>query len=169
MRFVTLLILFSISSTFANPIDRFVRDQVVWEDKEKAARISDYTLTTLMIAPYGYALLEKEDRWKKVSTVAVMQLLNNAMNGYVKLRVGRERPDKSDNESFYSGHSSNAALGAAMVCGMNKHSCIPALLLAGTTGYLRMAADKHWMSDVVVGLGIGYLNGRYIPNLVVSF
>ena len=37
------------------------------------------------------------------------------------------------------------------------------LLLGATTGYMRMAADKHYMSDVLVGAGMGSLIGFVVP------
>ena len=45
----------------------------------------------------------------------------------------------------------------------------PNLVIASGVGYLRIAADKHWFSDVLVGAGVGYVSGRYIPTLVYQF
>ena len=170
--FLVIFINFQVTSVYAssaNPIDQAITNTLAWDNPKTAAKISDYTLNTLIIAPYGYALAQKEHRWEKVGTIAVMQLMNKALYGYAKTKIGRTRPNGEDTLSFFSGHSSVSALGAAMICGMHNDSCVPAVLLAGTTAYLRIAAKKHWFSDVVVGLGVGYLNGRYIPNIVVDF
>jgi membrane-associated phospholipid phosphatase len=37
------------------------------------------------------------------------------------------------------------------------------LLLASTIGYLRIAADKHYLSDVLVGASVGSLVGFAVP------
>ena len=43
--------------------------------------------------------------------------------------------------------------------------CGLALASAGTVGALRIVADKHWTSDVLVGTGIGLLSGLGVPYL----
>jgi len=158
-----------IKATEANVIDRSIGKTLKWEDTKKAAKYSDYGVGTLMVAPYIYAASKKEDRVKRLSTVAIVQAFNYSLTGYIKRVVKRERPNKENNHSFWSGHSSNAMTGASLICAMNKASCIPAFALAGATGYFRLAAGKHHASDVIVGLGVGYMAGSYVPQLVISF
>jgi len=38
------------------------------------------------------------------------------------------------------------------------------LTLAGTTGYLRIAADKHYASDVLIGAVLGSAAGLILPR-----
>ena len=40
--------------------------------------------------------------------------------------------------------------------------------LAAVTGYLRIAADKHYFTDVLTGAGIGVLGGLLVPPLTGS-
>ena len=58
-------------------------------------------------------------------------------------------------------------------------SCVPSLIwlpfswaaglpLAALTGYLRIAADRHYLSDVLVGAGAGTLFGTLVPRLLHS-
>jgi len=68
-----------------------------------------------------------------------------------KLVVHRTRPDGSDRKSFFSEHSAVAA----STSGWRFAIGIP---LTGTVGYLRMAAAKHYASDVSVGLAVGFLS-----------
>ena len=42
------------------------------------------------------------------------------------------------------------------------------LAIAATTAYLRMAADRHSFTDVLVGGAIGALGGALIPRLTGS-
>jgi membrane-associated phospholipid phosphatase len=79
--------------------------------------------------------------------------VNLAAAQLVKMVIHRERPDGSDNMSFYSEHTALTAMGPRLVF---------TLPLTFSTGYLRMAANKHYFTDVVVGAGVGLLTGRYI-------
>lgn len=154
-----------ITSCFA--FDQEIADAVKWNNTEVAANISDYTHGSLLIVPYFYTL-KGDNRFKRTSTVVLTQSLTWLLTDNVKMRVKRVRPNKEDDRSFFSGHSSSAFVGAGLLCTMKKH-CTEALVVAGLTGYLRMAADKHYLSDVVIGAGIGYAFGRYIPTVVVEF
>jgi hypothetical protein len=44
-------------------------------------------------------------------------------------------------------------------------ACIGSILLAGTTGYLRVASDQHYVTDVMVGAAVGSLSGFLVPWL----
>ena len=87
--------------------------------------------------------------------------------------MARLRPDGSDNESFYSGHTSDAF---AMVIALYtthrlrhdedaNHWLFVGLPFAALTGYLRIAADKHYASDVLAGAAAGSVVGWVIPEL----
>jgi membrane-associated phospholipid phosphatase len=43
------------------------------------------------------------------------------------------------------------------------------LALAATTAYLRMAADRHYLTDVLTGSAVGALGAALIPRLTGSF
>lgn len=66
----------------------------------------------------------------------------------MKLIVHRWRPDESDRKSFYSEHSAFAGVASGW------KFQIP---IAVGVGYLRIAANKHWPSDVAAGLAASYL------------
>jgi len=120
-----------------------------------------------MTAPYINAFQGK-DKFKKVSTVTIVQLSNYTLVDSVKMRAKRIRPNGEDDRSFYSGHTSGAFTAAGLMC-MQKSYCTESLILAGLTGYLRIAAKKHWASDVFVGMGVGFLGGKYIPSLIINY
>jgi membrane-associated phospholipid phosphatase len=77
-------------------------------------------------------------------------------------------------KSFFSGHSSLSATGAALMCknairrevwgpgrGVKALVCGLGAGAAVGTGVLRMVADKHWMTDVLTGWAIGGLVGWF--------
>jgi hypothetical protein len=80
--------------------------------------------------------------------------------------------------SFMGGHVAMAMSGAGLVCA--HHQALPlyggniadglvcgvALASALTTGTLRVVADRHWMTDIVVGAGIGGALGYGLPYLL---
>jgi membrane-associated phospholipid phosphatase len=108
----------------------------------------------------------------------------------VKVVAGRTRPytegcgasppddascGSSDrNESFFSGHSSLAAAGAGLTCSFaikrdawgssasaRAAPCALGIASALATGLLRVSADRHWGSDVLIGFGVGALVGYF--------
>ncbi len=102
----------------------------------------------------------------------------------MKLITGRERPSAhyaagtstspDDNTSFFSAHTSIAfalAASSGMVATMRGYRLAPliwgtGMAVAVTTGYLRVAADKHYLTDVITGAAIGSAFGIGLPYLL---
>lgn len=110
------------------------------------------------------------------------------LNQFVKFSMGRERPFVHDlasdgkggtsspgdnNLSFYSGHTAlgfSAAVSAGTIATMKGYKAAPwiwatGLTIAATTGYLRIAADKHYFTDVALGALTGAAIGFAVPYL----
>ena len=77
----------------------------------------------------------------------------------MKRTFKEERPDLSDTESFPSGHTALAFTNASLLYFEYKDSNIwyasSGFLFASATGFLRIANNKHYTSDVLAGAGIG--------------
>jgi membrane-associated phospholipid phosphatase len=115
-------------------------------------------------------------------TVALAGLFGQA----VKLAIARERPgarardgtrgSRDEHASFYSGHTNSAfAVAVALATCASLRGDPDAwvawaagLPLAAATGYLRIAADRHYLSDVLAGAGAGALFGILVPRLLHS-
>lgn len=93
----------------------------------------------------------KDDKKKAFFCQAARLAVNNAANQAAKRFIHKDRPDHSDNKSFYSSHTSNAFVSS----GWRWEFGIP---IAITTGGLRIAAKKHDIIDVSVGALSGYLS-----------
>jgi membrane-associated phospholipid phosphatase len=80
------------------------------------------------------------------------------------------RPDGSNYYSFPSGHTAAAFASAELMRIEYRESkpwlCFVGYLIAGSTGYLRLYNNKHWISDVITGAGIGILSTKIAANLV---
>jgi membrane-associated phospholipid phosphatase len=105
-------------------------------------------------------------------------------NQVVKFLVLRKRPytraedygpmESDDHLSFYSGHTTTAfalAVSGAMLYDMKGGShpgavWTAAIVLASGVGYFRIAADKHYFSDVLVGALLGAAAGYLVPRLL---
>jgi len=69
----------------------------------------------------------------------------------------------SDNLSFFSGHATLAfalAVSAGTIASMRHHKLAAlmwatGLVLASTGAYLRIAADRHYATDVIMGMVVG--------------
>ena len=91
----------------------------------------------------------------------------------VKSTMQVERPDGSNRHSFPSGHTATAFMTATM---LNKEYGykspwvgIGAYSVATATGLMRMANNKHWLSDVLAGAGIGIITteiGYLLADLI---
>jgi membrane-associated phospholipid phosphatase len=117
--------------------------------------------------------------------------LTGLIQGLLTRAVGRERPfathcasddtsfpcnnTSARTESFISGHAAMAATGAGLTCAHHRNlplwggsadvlACATSILAATAVGTLRVMADKHWTSDVVLGLGLGFTVGYGLPS-----
>lgn len=77
----------------------------------------------------------------------------------LKYGIGETRPDGSANNSFPSGHTTTAFMGAHMFHKeygeRSVYYSIGGYLLASFVGIFRQLNDRHWISDVLVGAGMG--------------
>ncbi len=84
---------------------------------------------------------------------------NLATTLVLKYTIDKTRPDKSDENSFPSGHTSVTFQAASFI--YKRYGTPYALLayaLATYTGYTRIQADKHYTEDVLAGAAIGVLS-----------
>lgn len=89
-------------------------------------------------------------------------IVNQVWTQILKFSVRRERPDLSDNQSFPSGHASNAFCAATVIARHYPFLSIPSYAVATYIAASRMAANKHKFSDIVAGAGVGYGIGRLV-------
>jgi membrane-associated phospholipid phosphatase len=177
-----------------NGLDRWFRDRLKRDDVMPARTISNIlsygvaplTLATLsVIAAADHGQLNDAPADLLLITEGVMASL--VVSEALKPLTLRERPDyhaASEGErarypirdepllSFPSGHGGTiiAMTSAAGVIAHRRGYRLEPLiwiagLLLGTTSYMRLAADRHYFTDVLAGYAVGFVVGGGVPWL----
>jgi membrane-associated phospholipid phosphatase len=176
-----------------NAVDRSVRDALLWDDPETAQALSNVSgfmvAPAVAFGMLGLAAWH-DDRTGEIvdDELIVLEAVigTTLVNQGVKFLVGRERPfvhalpagEKGDtdqpadnNLSFFSGHSSYTfalAVASGTVASLRGYRAAPwiwasGLTVASATAYLRIAGDKHYLSDVLTGAAFGSFVGFAVP------
>ncbi len=130
------------------------------------SEIDNYTQFSGIALTAGLKLAGVEGRssWPRLfassmASYAVMAVLVNS----IKYSAGELRPDESTNNSWPSGHTATAFVGATILhkeYGLTRSPwySIAGYTLATATGVMRVLNNRHWVSDVLSGAGIGILS-----------
>jgi membrane-associated phospholipid phosphatase len=152
------------------------------EDPNQKTSIDDFTQYVPAIAYYGLNIAGVRGKHNWIDATLMYAMSNGIANAIVmpvKRWTAERRPDSSDVLSFPSGHTATAFVSAEFLRQEYKDKS-PWIGAAGyavavTTGYLRMYNNKHWLSDVMAGAGIGILSTRAsywiypkLKNLIVG-
>ena len=104
----------------------------------------------------------RNDFWNRTLLLAKAELLNSLITTGLKSSTKIMRPDNSADNSFPSGHTSQAFVAATFMHFEYGEKSIwysvGAYTVATATGVLRVLNNRHWITDVVVGAGIGTLS-----------
>ena len=96
---------------------------------------------------------------RKTTTLATAIALNLLVVQTIKYTVKEPRPGNKEENSFPSGHTTTAFMAAHFFHkeygDRSPFYTIGAYTLATMTGILRQLNDRHWISDVLVGAGLG--------------
>lgn len=122
--------------------------------ERRAADIASLVTVGAALALDFKAAWDSRERTHDLQLFAVRAGITYGWASIAKGLVNRRRPDGSNNLSFYSMHTAYAfsTLGGPRVA--------VSLPLAVSTGGLRIAAGKHYLTDVLVGAGVGALTSR---------
>jgi membrane-associated phospholipid phosphatase len=165
-------------------------------DRDLAARLSDVGWYGVMAWPFVDAVVvslaidqNPDVAWQ----LSLLTLQAYALSGFISLTAirafARERPADQGCEgrapecdqpprSFPSGHTAGVFAGAGLVCASHTHlplygggvadhaACVSALSVGAVTAALRVTADRHYASDVLVGASIGLTVGWLMPALL---
>jgi len=173
-----------------NGFDGWGHNNLKWSNRRAAdisSHVTAYGLAPLVAFGLDALAAHSDDQMQNFAVdaliIAESAALSSLFNQVIKISVGRQRPDahygevgpeNSSNTSFYSGHTNLTfalAVSSGTVATMRGYKLAPLIWGAGlgvaaTTGYLRIAADRHYITDVIGGAVIGSAFGFCIPYLL---
>lgn len=133
--------------------------------------IDDYLLFIPLVTMYTadiFKVPSKNDAFTQTKYLLIAGLANQLVTFGFKNLLSDTRPNGGHN-SFPSGHTSNSFVIATVLFHEFKETRLAlaysGYLFATATGVLRVLNNEHWVSDVLVGAGIGIL----IVDLVYRF
>ena len=133
--------------------------------------IDDYLLFVPIVQMYAadaFGMKAKNHWFDQTKYLIISNVVSTGISELLKATITKTRPD-GDPYSFPSGHSTIAFTNAAVLQNeFQETSTVYAYsgyAFAATTGVFRMLNNKHYVSDVLVGAGIGIL----VTQLVYHF
>ena len=132
-----------------------------------------YAPAAVMLGMKAAGVQSRSSWGRMLVSDAFSALLMGGVVNTLKQTTNVERPDGSNKQSFPSGHTATAFMTATMFTKEYGHKSpwvgVGAYSVATATGLMRMANNKHWLSDVLTGAGIGILStevGYYFADLI---
>lgn len=168
-------------------LDESLRESLAWKHPASARRASDLLANAILPAAalansavFSWRGGEPSAFWTDALVLAEAASVSTALDAISKDAVARRRPTAglsargAADESFYSGHTSLAfalAAGAGTISTLRGYPSAPwvwggGMVLAAGVGYLRVAGDAHWSTDVLAGAAAGGLVGFGVPWLL---
>ena len=126
--------------------------------------ISQYAPFVSVYALNAANIIGKHNFRDRTLILGTAYLLMGATVNILKATSKETRPDKSGNNSFPSGHTATAFMGAEFLFQEYKDQSIwygiTGYAIAAGTGYFRMYNNRHWLTDIAAGAGIGILSTK---------
>lgn len=127
--------------------------------------IDDYMQFSPLVVAYGldaFGIKSKTDVLNRTVILVKGEAMALATATILKSATHTLRPDGSSYNSFPSGHTTQAFAAATFLNEEYKerYPWMPyaSYAVASSVGLLRVANNRHYVSDVLVGAGIGYLS-----------
>lgn len=147
------------------------------EDIDKKVSIDDFSRYAPAVSVYAlnaFGVKGKNNMRDRSVILATSTIITVGAVFALKSVTNVERPDGSSNNSFPSGHTAIAFAGAEFLYQEYKDKSIwygvAGYAVAAGTGIFRMYNNRHWLTDVAAGAGIGILSTKiaYWMNPYIS-
>lgn len=127
-----------------------------------------YTPVAILYTTDLFGAKHRNNVFNQTKYLLISELTTSLITGSLKRLTHSTRPNGNP-LAFPSGHTSQAFTGATVLFQETKDYCLPlaysGYLFSTATAALRVTNNKHWVSDVLAGAGIGIL----VTNLVYYF
>ena len=162
------------------------------ENIDRKLTFDDFSQYAPMAAAYGLNLCGVKGRHGYGDLTIILGTAYALMGSTVyvmKNATKVERPDGSAKNSFPSGHTATAFMGAELLrreyWDVSPWIGVAGYAVAAGTGFFRMYNNRHWLTDVIAGAGVGILSvqaaywlypvisrkffhRRYLKNIYIS-
>lgn len=129
------------------------------------SHLDDFLQFSPIVAAYSldaFGVKSKTDLANRTAILLKGEVLTLGSVFVMKSLIHENRPDSSNSQSFPSGHTAQAFAAATFLSEeyKDRFSWMPyaAYGLASTVGVFRMVNNKHYISDVLFGAGLGILS-----------
>jgi membrane-associated phospholipid phosphatase len=148
-------------------LDRSTKNEIIEDNPTFRTSIDDHLKWVPAAAVYALNLAGikgKHNFADRTALFGMSALITSSTTFLIKDATGRLRPDGSTYNSFPSGHTAIAFMSATFMWEEYKDQSpwygVAGYAVATTTGVLRMYNNRHWLSDVVCGAGLGILSTK---------
>ena len=149
-------------------LNKNISEEVTEDMPGFQSKVDDYLKYAPVASVYALNLVGIKGRHKLISRTiiyAMSSFLANHIVSKIKDATHQLRPDGSTYNSFPSGHTTTAFVGAEF---MNQEYgwrspwySVAGYTMATGTATLRVMNNRHWVSDVIAGAGIGMLSTKF--------
>ncbi len=140
-----------------------IRDEIT-ENIDNKVSIDDFSRYVPAVSVYAlnaFGVKGKNNMRDRSVILATSTIITVVTVFGLKSITNVERPDGTSNDSFPSGHTAIAFAGAEFMYQEYKDKSIwygvAGYAIAAGTGIFRMYNNRHWLTDVALGAGIGIL------------
>ncbi len=134
------------------------------DDKVSIDDFSQYAPALTVYALNAAGIKGKHNFRDRTTILATSYLIMATSVTALKYTTHVIRPDSSSYNSFPSGHTATAFMGAEFLWQEYKDVSIwygiAGYAVATSTGFFRMYNNRHWLTDVAAGAGIGILSTK---------
>lgn len=145
-------------------INHEVKDGMADWRRNKYVKVDDYLQYLPVAANISLGLIGVEARHpfrERIACTATAYMAMGIMVNVTKRAVGEKRPDSNARNSFPSGHTATAFMGAELVrreYGNTIGMC--AYAVATSIAVMRLYNNRHWLNDIMAGAGMGILSAQ---------
>lgn len=156
--------IFAVNNDWAKDINADVRNSLQ-EHVSGEFRADDYMQYSPVAAMYALHLFHVESKHDFIDQTILFgtsHLIMSSTARAMKYVWDEERPSSHADNSFPSGHTATAFMCAHLLAreywDVSPWIGIGGYTVATGVGFLRMYNDRHWLTDVIEGVGVGILS-----------